>query len=325
MSAPVLPVVIRGPGVVLIGAVPYYFTGDLTAKLSRKTFDVASDFFGPFDVRSQGGPMVDIEFTPVGMITTAQLAALFPYGPSNIIAACSVGVSIFGASPTAVTIWTKADGLKAAYARGGVYKSPTLFLSPRKTAFGSMTVRAINKISVAPTTAGAFKAITTAAFTNATFDPTTVDTDIYTATLGVRSSPYSAMGAREGFELEPTYQMDDADDVNVGVADTFVTGVAWKCRFAPNNLTEAQADAICNWDGTDAILAGQSVARGPSSVPEDLVIDADTMTATVHNVGLISATYGVGVKRDRVGMMEFAQQMVFTSGVAQPLVTLTVG
>jgi hypothetical protein len=317
MSTPVIPLIIRGSGCVLFNSAVYYWTDKLTIKATRPTFEVPSDFFGNIDTRAGGGAMVDIEFTPVGQI--AGLVKYYPYGPSNLVAASSVGNSILGG---ALVIATKA-GQTITYSRAGIYKSPTLQLSPRKTAFGPMTFRAMNKITVPPTDAAALKAIASASFTDASFDPTKIVSDVYTASIGERSAPFDAVGARNGFELEPVYKIEDAQDDNVGVADAHLTDITWKLRFAPNNLTEAQVDSLAMWQGADAILSGESVARGPGSTPEDIIVDADFLTATIHKVGVVTAEGGYGVKVDRNGNLEFAQQMSFTAGAPDPLVTLT--
>lgn len=317
MSAPVLPIVIRESGVLLFNSLAWYWTGNLTIKETRPTFTVDSDFWGKFDTRASGGPMVEIEFTPVGQVQT--LDAVYPYGPSNLVAESAIGNSIFNG---ACLITTK-SGKTFSYARAGISKTPTLNLSPKKTAFGSMTITAMNRIDVQPTTASVLKTIASGGGVDASFDPTKILTDIYTASLGARLTPYNAMGARTGFELEQVLEIEDAPDDNIGVADRLITGVMWKCRFAPNNLTQAQIDTLAMFQGADAILAGQSVARGPAGAPEDLIIDADFLTATIHKVGVVSKEHGYGVKIDQNGMIEFAQQMSFTDGVPDPLVTLT--
>lgn len=316
MSTPVLPLVIRGSGCVTLNGFAYYWKDALTIKPVRKTFTVESDYAGPLDDRVTS-LMVDIEFTPVGMMTS--LVKFYPYGPSNLVSALSVGSSIFGGPGVnnPATIATKA-GQTIAYNRAGIYKSPTLYLSPNKTAFGPMTIRAIGKSGVLPTDAAYLKTIASTAFSDTSFDPTKIVTDIYSASLGSRSSPYNAMGARSGFEIEPVYSMEDVPDDGIGIADTTLTGVRWKCRFAPNNLTEAQVDALANWQGTSAIIPGQSVSRDN----ESLIMNADVMTASLFNVGVISGEHGVGVKKDRNGMIEFITKQTFTAGVAQPQVSL---
>ncbi len=320
MSSSVLPVVIRGSGCLIANSYAFYWKDNCTVKLARATDVIPSDFFGPLDDRMKS-QAVDISFTPVGMMptTNAGWAKYYPYGPTAMVTASSVGSSIF----TGTGVLATAAGVQTTYERVGILKSPSLMLSPRKTAFGPMTFRCINQINVQPTSATALVSIASAAFTDASFDPTKIITDIYTASLGSRGAPYSAMGARNGFEIEPVYETSDAEDDNVGIADTLLSGIRFKTRFAPNNLTEAQVQALANWQGTGAIIPGMSVAAGVSGTPENLIIDANSHTAMVYAVGVTSSEHGFGVKVDRNGQIEFAQQYLFTTGVPNALLALT--
>jgi hypothetical protein len=318
MSTPVIPTVIRGPGIILFNSFAYYFKEAMTIRPRRGTTAIADDFHGTIDMRHES-VMVDIEATPAGELKS--LANFYPYGPTNLVAASPIGNSIFTGADVPLVIATKA-GLTMTFARGGIARMPSLFLSPRKTVFGTMGFSAIGMRAQQQTTDGWLKAIAAADFGDTSFDDTRMLTDVYAATLGSRAAPYDAIGARQGFELEPVLGLDDVPDDNVGVADRIITDVGWKCRFAPNNLTMAQVDAIANWDGADAIIPGQSVARGPAGAAEDLIISADALTATLHTAGLTQQEIGVGVKVDMNGNIEFFARQTFTSGVANPFVTL---
>lgn len=315
MPDPILPVVLRGPAIVIHNAMAYYVRGDIKVKLARRTFAVETDMFGKIDTRLTS-QMKDIEFTPAGEIKS--LAKYYPWGPSNLVAANPVSSSIF----TGTTVIHTKAGKTITYERTGVSKMPTLMLSPQKTAFGSMTISALGKIDVQSNTAAAFKAIADSAFADATFDPTAIITGIYNAALGQREAPFDAMGARTGFELEPVLELDDVPDDNVGIADRRIISVGWKVRFAPNNLTLAELDEIIQLDGTEGLLPGQSVARGvlADEGPEDLVITGDPLTVTVKSVGLVSAENGYGAKVDQNGQVEFEQRHEFAAGVASSLI-----
>jgi hypothetical protein len=319
MSTPILPVVLRGPGIFYADSYAYYVDqSGLKISVSRKTEKTVDDFFGVLDETSQGGPMVEISFTPTGIIRS--LAKPFPYGPTSMVAGWYSGQSILKGA----CYWSSKAGEKRLWARGGIRKSPTLFLNPRKQIFGSMTFNCINQITVQPTDAAVLETISATAFADTTFDETKIVKDLYTASLGSRTTPYNAIGAREGFEIEPVYEMDEVPDFNVGVADILLKSVQWRVKFAPNNLTRTQFLALPYWEDTSAIMAGESVARGPSGVAEDLVIDSDVLTATLHQIGFVKAESGGGVKVDANGQIEGLCKMKFTTGVPQPLVTITI-
>lgn len=313
MSTPVLPVIIQGPGVVRHNSHTYFF-GKQGAKLTltRQTDKTEDDFHGIVGETAQGGPMVELSFTPTGMITN--LAKNYPYGPTNLVSGFYSGQSILTGT---VVVATKA-GFIGTWARGGISQSSDLILSPRRTPLGPMTFSMINKINVQPTDVAVLKAITSGSFSETTFDETAIVKDIYTGTLGERSSPFDAIGSRTGWVLKPQYTIEDVPDDNVGIADRLLNAVGWSLQFDPNNLTEAQVDELMAWQGADAVLAGQSIGKAE----EDLVIDADFITATIHNIGFRKAEHGYGSGQPRNQAIEGAPVMTFTSGVPNPLVSL---
>ncbi len=318
MSNPVLPVIKRGAGIFVHNSLAYYFDqSGGGVSVSRATEQVTDDHFGRLGETSHGTPVGEVSLTPTGMIRS--LAKLYPYGPAiieGVTRGWYAGQSIFNGTG----YFHMKNGDKALYARAGVYKSPTLMLSSRKQVFGGMSFRFINKIDVPPTDGAVLKTVSNASFTDVTFDESLIVKDNYTATLGARSTPFDAMGAREGFELEATYGLTEVPDDGVGVADILVDSVAWRCKFAPNNLTEAQLDELCSWQGTNAIVAGQDV----TFLDEDLIIDGGPLTVTMHKVGVVKAENGYGVKKDRNGNIELVNRMTFTAGVPDPLITMAI-
>jgi hypothetical protein len=315
MSTPVLPVIIQGPGVIRHNSFTYFF-GREGAKLTltRQTDQTEDDFHGIVGETAIGGPMVDLSFTPTGMIKS--LIKPYPYGPSSLVAGFYSGRSILTGS---VVIATKA-GQVLTWARGGISQSPELSLRPRGKAFGAMTISMLNKIDTAQTDAAVLKAISAASFAETSFDETTIVKDLYTATLGSRSAPFDAIGARTGFVLKPIYDIIDVPDDHVGVADKLLNAVGWGVSFEPNNLTEAQVDELCAWQGADAVLAGQSIGKAA----EDLIIDADFLTATLHNVGFTKASHGYGSTQARNQGIEGKAVMTFNAGVPNPLISLVI-
>lgn len=316
MSTPVLPTVIRGPAIVQFGSYSFYTEGDIRRRLTRNTAPTVTDFHGRID-ETLVSQMIDLEFTPAGELES--LIKYFPFGPSNLVAASSIGSSILTG---ACTIHTKA-GQTIAFNRAGIAKSPALRLGPRVTPYGPMTISCIGKAATQPTDPAYLKTIASLAFSDTGFDETKIVKDIYSAALGARSAPFNAMGARNGFEFEVAYDLENAEDDNIGIADRILTGLTATLRFAPNNLTEAQVDELTLLQDTDAIIPGQSVSRGPSSVAEDLVLSSDVLDVTLHNAGVRSVEGGYGVKVDRNGNIEFVARMSFTTGAANPLFTLT--
>ena len=313
MSAPVIPVIKRSPAIFVLDSVVYYFDqSGAKVKTARGVEPVRDDFFGTVGNRVKGGPVVDVTFTPTGIIR--DLGKILPFSGSGMSGWYSQ--SIFKGAG----YFNSKAGDKTLYARAGILKPPTLYLHPTKPLFGPMTVRCLNDVSLAPTNAAALETLSTSAFADASFDETLMAGDIYSAALGARSAPFNAMNARDGFEIEPVFETEDVTDDNLGTVDTFVRSVGYKARFAPNNLTEAQLAELCNWEDTAARLAGEDIGK----LGEDLVIDGDPLTVTLYNAGAVTAENGWGVKVDRNGTIEFQNSLTFTAGVPQPLIDLTV-
>ncbi len=319
MADPVIPVVIRGPAVIIRDSNTFYTQGNIAVKRKRPTFDVVSDMFGKIDTRVAGVEVTEIEFTPVGEIEN--MAKYFPYGPTSLVSTVSIGTSIFGAADVSTVIHTKA-GQTITYSRTAITKTPTLNLSPKKTIYGPMTITAIGKSSTQPNTDGYIKTIAATAFSDTSFDPTKIKTSIYSAALGTRTAPYNAMGAREGFEVECALETDEVQDDSWGVVDMILASMKWTCKFAPNNLTEAQVDALVNSQGTSVIKVGESVAKGPAGVAENLVITGDNLVVTLNNVGIVTAEHGYGAKIDRNGTIEFTTKAGFTTGAMTAMASL---
>lgn len=318
MSTPIPPIIIRGPAIVIRDGLAIYTAGNITDRHTRTGQPTPTDMFGNVGDTLESEQR-ELSFQPAGELKS--LVKLFPYGPSNLATASSVGQSIFGAADVACVIHTLA-GQTITYPRSGISKSPILRMGPKVTPLGDMSIVCLGKRDTAPTEAGYWKSIATASFTDVSF--TEIIKDIYVASLGERSAPYDAMGARDGFELEFNPELETVPDDNVGIADMLVKSMMAKVRFKPNNLTEAERDALVNFDGADALLPGQYLGRGPSGTPEDLTIDSDVFTAILHAAGVSAAEGGYGMAVDRNGQLEFTYKQTFTSGVPDPLVSLVV-
>lgn len=316
-----IPTVLRGRCAIAFGSHFFYTKDGVTVSRRKGTFNVSTDSEGIIDTRLQNH-RVEISFTPAGELRG--MAKFWPHGPSSLESA-AIARPRQSILSGACTIYAIDQGVTVAYNKAGITTPPPLILSPTKTAWGPMTITAIGNIAATSglVDSAYIKTHAAAAFSDTSFDDTKIYTDIYSAALGARSAPYTAIGAREGFTITPQVATFDVEDENVGIADIRLESIGYRVSFAPNNLTEAELDALLMDQGADAILPGSSVARGPSGVAENLVITGDHLVATIANVGVVSAEHGFGVKRDRNGNIEFAQRMSFTSGAADPLITVT--
>lgn len=314
MSTPILPTVLRGPAIILRDSMAFYVEGDIKYKYVRKTHKVSSDEVGRVRDVMAGG-MIEIDFTPAALFKT--LGKYYPYGPSSLVAASSVGTSIFGAAAVPCVIHRKA-GQTITFTRSGVSKCPPMHLGPGKPGFGGMGISVIGKAAVQVTDAAYWRTVASAAFADATFDPADIFSGLYSAALGERTTPLDAIGARTGFDFECGLSLKDVEDDNVGVCDRFLTEISPKLKFAPNNLTQDQLAELIGLQGSDAMACGESLGRDE----EDLVVTGDDLTLTLHNAGCVSADGGFGMGADAVGETEWVPELKFDAGAPLPLFTM---
>ena len=70
--------IIAGPAIILWGGQSLYSQGDITVKKVQTSWNPSSSIFGTIGKRSSGH-YYEISFTPVGVLSAAQLAVLYPF------------------------------------------------------------------------------------------------------------------------------------------------------------------------------------------------------------------------------------------------------
>lgn len=232
----------------------------------------------------------------------------------------TVGKSIFGTSATPLYIWT-VDGRYITYHRAGLLSMPNLVLRPSAPLIsGDMTFRAIGIAATQQTDTAFQHTRASLGFTDTTFDETKIITDAYSAAFG--TSPYDAMGALDGFEIDIKVDTTDIDTDDFGLVDTIVKSLSATAKFKPSNLTEAQVDTLLNYQGASVIQPGKSF----STAGTDLVITgvSGVLVATLYDAGphQNAQTYKTGTHVHEA--IEFTTRRTWTAGVAQPLWAFTV-
>lgn len=302
------PTIIAGPAIVQLGSNTYYSEGDITVALKRNTWSPQTSIAGAIDTRLKS-QMVEISFTPVGVLDT--VAKYLPYAASQI------GTLLFGSANTNCVIWTRA-GQKITWENAAITKFPGFKASPLNALFTSaLTITALGKNATAPTDAAAWNAITTASFTDATFDETLLLTPRYTAAWG-STSPYSAMEPEDGFQLDFTMEVEPKETANYGITDMLLKEVKVEAKFTPVNLTEAQIWTLLNLQGSSALLPGDSVSKDG----HDLVISAGDVSFTLHKAGPTDGGTNYGLTKLRQGEVSFMCKKTWSSGVLDNLFTV---
>ena len=323
MSLPsiVQPIIITGPAIVTWNGFSYYFKSGIKSDYKRDTIQIESLDHGIIDERAKSQHM-EISGTPVGMISTAGMSAMFPYGVS------AVGKSILTATNLPLVIQTRYGGTSntgqtITYPRAALTKAPVLNLGPGTTALGDITFTCLGDPTVAATGATAWETIADNAFADTNFNETIILTDIYTATYG--TSPYAAMGSMAGFEVTIAYQTENIMADDFGIADIVLKGITATAKFAPSSLTEAQVWTLLNAQGTNVVQPGMSLSKSNTN----LVIAgtgnaAKTLSVTINNAGPKQAGFMYDVAKHRHDAIEFSSKRTWTTGAANALFSFTV-
>lgn len=101
MSNPSVPIpsIIQGPAIVTLGSDVFYTKSGIKLNTKRPSFNVEDDSHGQIDVRSKGQAIVDLSFTPVGMVTLLTEKYRASYAA---IAGGGTGTYVVGETLTAV-------------------------------------------------------------------------------------------------------------------------------------------------------------------------------------------------------------------------------
>jgi hypothetical protein len=301
---------IAGPAIITWNSYTYYSRGDIRVAFRRETWDVATSMHGRVDSRLRS-LSAEVSFQPVGMLDTA--AKYWPYVAGDI------GKSIFAASDKPLIIQTL-EGRKYTLPRAAISRMPSLKLTAADTLIqGDLTFLCLLKTSTEITTADSILKVEANAFSDTSFDETKIDSAGYTAALGARSSPYTAMESLDGFTIDfgMTLREDRVD--RYGLVAARLTSLAAAARFTPVGLTEAEWDALVIPDGASALVPGQSVA----AAAENLVISGTGLSVTLAKAGIVNHALAFG-EAPRLGEIQFACQRSWTAGVADALWTITI-
>lgn len=154
--------ILQGPCQIQYGTSPtiFYSKDNVVVTMNVKEGQIISDAIGLVDYRDDD-VMANITFTPDGQVTNALLAVLFPFIQAGFLP----GQSIIGNTDNPLVIWTR-DGNKHTFYNAFVTKQPAFMGSAIKTAFGSMTFRALRPLGAAWSGTGTsgIAAITAAAY-----------------------------------------------------------------------------------------------------------------------------------------------------------------
>lgn len=321
----ITPTIIQGACYVSHGGVVIYFPQGLTVEETVETWNPPTTFGdGGERLKSR---MFKISGVPAGQITAALLSYFYE---AHIAPQTYVGVSIFPVSNYAFTIYSVQENKTYGYVRAGLFGLPDFFCGPTKTAFGSVSWAAIGAAATSPTNANFLKQTGgSIGSLDTSFNMARLETDVFSAALGALGAPYNAMGAMDGFLLKFGYKPKMIAAADVGIADIILDseGLGLSAMFAPSNLTEAQVDTLCSYQGAAAVVPGQ--ALGGSAQSGNLVLTGVNYgwVFQANQVGAKSAKriYKIGEHRFPSGAIEMVNALTTTTGAPNPLFGFTPG
>jgi len=290
-----VPLRITGPAVVVFNGITYYFQDGLKGSLKRNTENITVDNFGAIAAVAKN---FIVEFTgkPAGVLDADYVGSMFPDARNNH------GSSVFGSTDLPLIIWAQhpfsgSDLNKVTWARGAISKSPTIMCTATRGQIisGEITFTALMASDFDLTAPDAWYVAVNAAYSGAALDIDLIRYARYTGALGVRSDPYNAMLAIDGFTLEATFGTKDIDVDNFGIIDRVYDANSYvaSCKFKPANMTKAQVDTLIRVQDTTALLPGDVIGGGN----EDLVLTSDSFIVTLKNCDAASSEdlYQTGV------------------------------
>ena len=295
--------IIRGPGSVTYGGQTLFDANGINASLDSSTGEIPSSVSGNIGTMKtdQTGK---VTLTPCGQVSAALVALLFPYGNPTI------GSSACGSTDRPLVVHSLA-GTKVSFLNAVLSKMPEIYLSPVKTAFGSLEFSAALAKGKAPGDANSLYKVETGTYGLGAPDPSGIVGVQYSAEFGDLTIDDTA----DGWTVTPEVTLQPVVVDSVGTIDWTIADVACTAKCTPIGLTEAQ------------ILAALPVAQARGSLvggSDDLVITGGTggLTVTLKNASLVQGPLQWGNTALRVGEIGFTAHRSFSSGTPGPLFTV---
>lgn len=290
--------ILRGPGTVVFGGATVFDANGITCEIESATQGLPSSISGEIGTikTDQTGK---ISFTPCGQISAAILAALYPY------ASAAIGSSACGAADTPCVVHGM-SGTRVTLVNCCVRKMPEIYLSPVKTAFGSVELAAALGLAKGPTDDAALYTVEQAAYDAGAPDPTGITGVAYAGTFGALSIPDTA----DGWTITPEVTLNPVSTDTLGTIDWTVASVGCTAKCTPLGLTEEQ------------ILAALPATRARGSLigGDDLVVTgAGGLKVTLHGASLVTGPLQWGNTQLRAGEIGFTAHRSFAGGVPGPV------
>jgi len=319
MSLPsiVKPTIIQGPCYLLHGGIATYFKKGLQVSDEVQSWTPDSDF-GKLGERHKSR-VFKISGVPTGMLTSGYLDYVYAAHKSP---GTKIGRTIITG---AAVICSITESAQYSFNKAGIFTPPNLFAGPTSTAFEQVTYLAIGDLSKTPLDAAFLRTYTGSLTPDTTFDETKVISDLYSAALGTRTSPYNGMGSLNGFRITFSHDVKMIEAGDVGIGDAILKDCGAGASFIPSNLAESDIDTLLGIEGTAATLPGQEYGKGSGGTKEDLVITGTQLgwAFTLKNAGAKKQDRQYLIGEHRHKELQFVNAPVSASGVRSPYFAYT--
>lgn len=308
--------ILKGPcQIIFNGGNPLYSKGDVSITMRTQTLGIATSGFGEIDQRAQ-----DIEyrirFTPSGQFGL-DASQLF----NNRFLA--VGESIFGATDRTLVIKPFISPQQVlTFKNVGISRMPPMRLTAAETALGEVEFTAIRSDastweavdSIVAASAHSVPSHAAFAAANHTVEP-------WSAAWG--AAPWDSFQTETGWTITPTMELSEQRVDNAGLIDLCLRAFSVTAQAVPvdTGLNEAVVMARLGHSGAGKVR-GQSLA----ALGDDLTLTGQISGIVVEldKAALIDVQLGYGSETKRIGQCTWRATRTFTTGTANPLLSVNV-
>jgi len=296
---------ITGPALVTFNSVAMYTVGDIDVRLVREISRRNTSAHG--DV---GADTMDrffrVTFTPISKLS--YFATLWPYGSTT------QGASLFTGTDVPLTIHTLAGKLYT-FKAAAVTRCPDLNFAAGVDLFGAVEFLCIQSNNTAWSTADSLLALSDAAFSDTSFDPTTIVRQSYAGAWG--AAPFDSFRSQAGFQVTGQLVTQPLQIDEMGMIDHRFGHFIVQAKCIPLLTVETEPLARL-------AVQGGSAARGRSlqSDSADLILTGTGLTFTVNSAAMVEGGYKFGAFPLRHGEVMWESTREFAAGVAQPVFTI---
>lgn len=293
--------IIRGPGTVKFNNIKFFDQSGIGAEVDSVLQDIGSSMSGKLDT-IKTDQIGKISLTPVGNLSKKLLSVFYPeYFQKPVI-----GQSIFGSEDKELVISSKA-GTQVKFAAAALTKCPELYLSPVKTAFGSIEFTALLPNGKLPDDETAkLYTVAAAQYTDGEAPRDALSGFHYEAVYGSGENAHKIADTIDGWTVLIEPQLNAVTTDSQGTIDYTLAGINVSAKCTPIGLSEAEILAML------PVLRG----RGRSTVEnKDLTISSKGgLSIVLKNASLVTGPLNWGSTALRVGELGFTAHIDATSG-----------